>query len=113
MYIWTIGYFPFTMGGPLERPVKCDVPVTGPFDIGAGYQAFVAVSPSGKTFVAESITGAIVGPSLEEVRADVASATVAVMTKAVMTKQIESAKKQVAIVQTLSPKEFWHLLRAD
>lgn len=24
MDIWTMGYFPFTMGGPVERPIKAE-----------------------------------------------------------------------------------------
>lgn len=108
MVIWTIGYFPFTMGGRVNRPIKCDVPVEGPFDIGAGYQAYVATSPSGKTFVAEGITGAIVGSTLESVRDDVRVAVVGVMEE-----QVEAARQQVSGARMLTPEKFWHMLRAN
>ena len=31
--VWTCQYRPFTMGGPVERPVKCELPADGPHDL--------------------------------------------------------------------------------
>jgi hypothetical protein len=107
MKIWTEAYRPFIMGGDCNAPIICDVPVDGPFDLGAGYQGFLAVSPNGETFVAESVTGAIVGATVKTVREDIATAE-----KAVMDSQIEWAKKRVLKACVVSRTEFWRLLRA-
>lgn len=108
MRIWTFAYRPWIMGGNVNAPVMCDVPVTGPYDVGKGLQVYLATSPSGRTFVAESITGALVGPTVPDVRADVELAT-----KEVMDKQIEDAKSAVLGVHMIAVKNFWMLLRAD
>lgn len=107
MKIWTKAYRPFIMGGDCNAPIICDVPVDGPFDLGVGYQGFLAVSPNGKTFVAESITGAIVGSTVDGVRKDIK-----VGDKAVMERQIAQAKELVLRADTVSQDEFWKLLRA-
>lgn len=52
---------------------KCDVPVTGPHDLGKGFSAYLLTSPSGRTFVAEAESGGIVSDTLENARADVAA----------------------------------------
>lgn len=95
------------MGGNVNAPVSCEVEALGPFDLGAGYQGFLVVAPSGKTFVAESITGGIVGSTVDEVRADVASAD-----KEMMARQIENALKRGQEAVAVSVDEFWRLLRA-
>lgn len=105
--IWTLGYFPSTLGSELWQPVGCEVPAQGPFDVGKGYQAYVIVSPNGTTFVAESETGAIIGPSLDEVRADIAAGE-----EAVMRKQIEEARVKAARARPYSPQDFWKMLKA-
>lgn len=107
MKIWARAYRPFIMGGNCHAPIICDVPVDGPFDLGMGYQGFLAVSPSGKTFVAESITGAIVGPTVKAVRQDIKVAD-----KVVMEEQIARAKERVLCAQVVSQSEFWKMLRA-
>lgn len=108
MRIWTEAYRPFIMGGDCNAPIICDVPVTGPFDLGRGYQGFLAVSPNGKTFVAESFTGAIVGSTLNGVREDIEDADAMVMEE-----QIAHARKRVLQAATVSRDEFWKMLRAD
>jgi hypothetical protein len=107
MKIWTNGYRPFIMGGDVNAPVFCDVPVDGPFDLGKGYEGFLAVSPSGRTFVAESITGAIVGSTVAEVRKDVTTAD-----EAIMKEQIAEAQKRVRRAERVSPADFWRMLKA-
>ncbi len=108
MRIWTEAYRPLIMGGDCNAPIICDVPVTGPFDLGKGHQGFLAVSPNRKTFVAESITGAIVGSTVEAVRKDIKIAD-----EAVMEEQVTSARRRVLRANTVSRDEFWNLLRAD
>jgi hypothetical protein len=107
MKIWTTNYRPFILGGDVNAPIMADVPVSGPFDIGQGFQAYLAVGPNGKTFVAESITGAIVGSTIEQVREDVASGK-----KSDMDKQIEDAKKMVLRAYEATPEELWKRLKA-
>jgi len=107
MRIWTEAYRPFIMGGDCNAPIVCAVPVDGPFDLGAGQQGFLAVSPSGRTFVAEGVTGAIVGSTIEGVRRDVEMAD-----RTVMEEQIASAEKRVLQATPVSRDEFWRLLRA-
>jgi hypothetical protein len=84
------------------------VEVDGPFDLGKGYEGFLAVSPHGQTFVAEAETGAIVGSTVREVRQDIETAEAAVMDA-----QITDAKKRVLKARTVSLSEFWRLLRAQ
>jgi len=107
MKIWTEAYQPFIIGGDCNTPIICDIPVAGPFDLGSGYQGYLAVSPSGKTFVAESITGAIVGPTIDEVRKDIEEAD-----KTVMEEQIAFAKKRVSKAVEVTQDRFWQMLRA-
>lgn len=107
MKIWTVAYRPFVMGGNVYATIYCEVEVTGPHDLGKGYQGYMATSPSGETFVVESTTGAIVGPTLEEVRADVAAAD-----KTVMDEQIANAAEQFKEAERVSPDYFWRFLRA-
>lgn len=107
MRIWTEAYRPWIMGGDCNAPIVCDVPVDGPFDLG-GFQCFLATSPSGKTFVAEGITGAIVGPTIEAVCSDIEAAD-----EAIVEEQIAHAKIRVLRADTVSWKVFWRLLRAD
>jgi hypothetical protein len=105
MKVWMIGYFPMTMGGKVHRPIICDVPVEGPFDLGAGYTGYVVRSPGGSVRIAESITGAVVGPDLETVRQDVAEAVVGVMAE-----QVEQAKGTVKSAQAVTPEQFWQMM---
>jgi hypothetical protein len=106
MKIWTMGYFPFTLGGDVHRPICCDVEVSGPHDLGFGYQGYVATSPNGRTFVAESETGAIVGPSLSDVINDISQGD-----PSIMRKQIEKAHETAKRAEELSPDRFWSLIK--
>ncbi len=104
--VWTLGYSPFIMGGNVNAPIMAEVEALGPFDLGKGYSGYLVTSPTGKTFVAESETGAFVGPDIESVRADVRDAD-----PKVMWEQVEEAKKLLVDVRYLSPKEFWSMFR--
>lgn len=104
---WTTNYRPFIMGGDVNAPIMAEIEASGPFDIGKGYLAYLIVSPSGKTFVCESVTGAIVGSTIEQVKDDVKSGT-----KKDMDKQIDDAKSMVKRAYMASADEFWHRLRA-
>lgn len=110
MRIWTIGYFPWILGGDVKPNVMADVEVDGPHDLGKGYIGYRAASPSGKTYIAESETGAIIGGSLSMVRADIADAD-----EEVMRKQIANAHERLNLHDTrfMTPADFWQHMKAD
>jgi hypothetical protein len=96
------------MGGDVRRPISCDVPVSGPFDLGKGYQGYLGVAPNGRTFVVESETGAIVGNTLENVIDDISQGD-----PDVMRRQIEKARETVKRAQEMSQDDFWRMLKGD
>ncbi len=104
--IWVPCYRPFIMGGDVNRPVKCEIEAQGPFDIGKGFKAYLVSKPGGRFAVAEATTGAIVGDTLEEVRADIKDGSAAVMRK-----QVAESAIQVARAFTVEPDEFWSLMK--
>ena len=108
MEIWTLQYRPFTMGGKVYQPAKCDVEVDGPHDLGGGYQGYIATAPNGRTFVAEATSGAIVGPTLEDVRGDISQAD-----PAVMAEQVAKAIAQSATAAVITPEDFWQCLHCS
>ena len=71
--IWKWGYFPFTLGGEVHRPIKTTVAVGEPLDLGKGYSGYLIEGPNGQKFIAEATSGGIVGPDLKSVREDIAS----------------------------------------
>ena len=107
MKIWTQSYRPFIMGGDVNAPVWIDIePASEPYDLGKGYKGVTVISPSGKIFVAEIETGAIVGSKIREVRADIEAAD-----EDTMRRQIEDARKRVERACHVHPNEFWRQLK--
>ncbi len=104
--IWTMGYFPFTMGGNVHQPIVTEIGYIEEKNIGKGFKAFSFKTPKGNFRIAESTTGAIVGKSFDEVKADVKSAS-----KKVMTKQIEEGKEMIKGVKPCSRKKFFEMYR--
>jgi hypothetical protein len=106
--IWSIGYFPFTMGGKVHRPIKTEIEINDNqiFDLGKGKKGYLIISPKGKTYVAESETGAFVGSTIEDVRKDILEGD-----KKVMNKQIKEAKEQVRMAEKFEPEEFWRFFK--
>jgi hypothetical protein len=108
MIVYTQRYRPFVFGSPIDF-IKCNVEVhLGPFDVGAGYQAFIIVAPNGKVFIAEAETGAFIGPSIEHVKEDIKTGD-----PEEMKRQIETARKQVQQAVLLEPEEFWKWLKCN
>lgn len=105
MKIWTRNYRPFIMGCDVNAPMMADVPVVGPFDLEKGYQGYLAVSPAGNTFVVESLTGGIVGDSIEEVRADISDAD-----EEFMRQQIVTANELSKRAYMVTPEVLWKKL---
>lgn len=106
--VWTMGYFPFTVGGSVHQPIITEVEVIEEKRIGKGFKAFSFKTPTGTTRIAESVTGAIVAASFDEVIRDVAQSK-----KVVILEQIaESAKMlQSGTVKHYAPKEFFKLYK--
>ncbi len=104
--IWTRGYRPFILGGDVNHPVCCDVEAEGPFRLGKGYWGYIVLKPSGEQVVAESTTGAVVGPSLAAVRRDIKTAEVSLMRDQIA----ESGVKARSAVK-LPAAQFWKMMR--
>lgn len=101
--VWTLGYFPMTMGGRVWRPMRAKIPVTGPHDLGKGFEGYLCLGPGGATEVAESTSGAIVGDTLEAVRADIAACDDVDL----MRKQCQSATARLTDVVDVEPDDWW------
>jgi hypothetical protein len=104
---WTYIYEPFTMGGSVWRPATAALECLGPYDLGAGYQGYLSVSPlTGKWIVCESDSCAIVGHSLDEVRKDIAEGDADVMKM-----QVEHAIMEYRKASRVEPDKFWEKMR--
>jgi len=103
--VYTMKYEPFIMGGSVWQPVAAIVDYEGEYDLGKGYKGYLIVSPDGKTFVAESESGAFVGPSIQEVRNDIAKCK----DLEFMKKQVKNGKTQSKQAREISAEEFWKL----
>lgn len=58
---WTRQYEPFRLGGNLHTAICADLPCSGPFELGHGYEGYVAISPlTGKMHVIEACSGGLV-----------------------------------------------------
>jgi len=104
--IWTEAYRPFIMGGDVNAPIATEVEVDEPVDVGHGIQVYEITSPSGQTHIAEATTGAFVGTSLKQVKADVLMGD-----PKVMKKQIKDAMERFKRADHLSPEKFWSMFR--
>lgn len=103
--IWTAAYMPFILGGDVYQPLFCEVEAQGPIDLGRGYKGYLVLAPDGSTVVAESTSGGLVGPTIQEVRADIKSGSIAVMRK-----QVEEAVEKGKTARPIAPEEFWTLM---
>lgn len=90
------------MMGDVDAPLKTEIEVGDRFDIGKGFEAYLVVSPKGKTHVVEATTGAFVGTTIDAVKADIFAGDIKVMRK-----QIEDAKKEFQKAIPLDNDEFW------
>ena len=108
MIIWTRGHRPFILGGDVNAPVGIKIEEPGEkHELGKGYYCYVITSPlTGKTYVAEAETGAIVGSLLVGVRDDVTAAD-----PKVMKQQIYLAREEKTRVLVLEADKFWVMMR--
>jgi F420-0:gamma-glutamyl ligase-like protein len=104
--VWTMGYFPFTVGGNVWQPIKAEVEATGPHELGKGFKGYLCTSPSGRTKVAEASTGAIVGDTLIDVMKDIADCDDIEF----MNKQVRDATREMKQGHDLTTEDFWNRL---
>jgi hypothetical protein len=102
--IWTFQEINFR-GLPASAPVCVHVEADGPFDIGNGWSAYVVTAPNAQIFVAEALTGALVGGSLEEVRADMAKAN-----PIILAEQEAMVREQAPKASEITLDEWWSKL---
>lgn len=106
--IWGKAYNPFRLGGDVNAPMSCEVLVYDrPVALGKGYKGYLVEAPNGKTYVAESTTGGIVGKNLTMVKADIRVASLKVMKD-----QIKQAKLDAEKTVPVSEQEFWRRMGA-
>ena len=107
--VWTIGKLgPLQLGGHPVFVLATDMPVTGPYDIGKGYQVYTATSPKGTEFVFESTTGASVGhQGLAQVIKDMEGCS-----PELAAKQVKQAAEwfDSHVLEVVEPAEFWSRL---
>ena len=108
MKVFTLEYVPFVMGGSVWQPMACEVEADGPHDIGHGFEGYIVTAPNGKTFIAEAISGAFVGPDLETVRNDIR-----IGEKETMQKQVYDALAMSEKARMAEPDEFWRKLKCN
>ncbi len=103
--IWTIRHRPFVMGGRVDSAVSTEVKIIEEKQIGKGFYGFSFKTPKGTLKIAESITGAIVGDSFEEVISDIKNAPLKIIKQ-----QIEDVKRELKKgCQRLSNQDFFKL----
>ncbi len=107
--VYTLEYVPFGMGGNVWRPVSTDVEHHGEYDLGKGFKGHVIYAPSGRTYVAESRSGAFVGPNIFDIRRDIATCE----NIKYMEQQVTDAIKQSKQARQIKAKEFWKLLKQE
>jgi hypothetical protein len=107
--VWTLEYVPFVMGGNVWQPVSTDVEHHGEYNLGKGYKGHLIYAPSGRTYVAESRSGAFVGPSIQDVRQDIADCE----DISLMEKQVTDAIEKSKQARRIKAKEFWRLLKQN
>ena len=106
MKVWTEAYRPFMLGD-VHAPICTDIEVGEPVDLGGGNVGYLVASPTGKTYVAEGTTGALVGSSIAQVREDISAAD-----PAVLRKQLAWAAERVKAATLLEKDEFWGMFAA-
>ena len=98
--IWTLQRNPFAFG-IRDEPVGVEVEGIK-VDLGKGFTGIIAMSPSGRTVVAEFTSGAIVGHTVEEVRNDILIGVTRIMEQ-----QVAQAMLTARSVKTLPANKFW------
>lgn len=107
--VWTWGYFPFTCGGEVNRPIFTNAVVPKDIklhDLGKGFFGYLIGCKNGFVVV-EKETGGIVGDNLESVRRDIAECD----DIKIMQRQIEENKKHGQRASYEKPEKFWDMIK--
>jgi hypothetical protein len=94
------------MGGNVNQPIATEVDCSEEFDLGKGFKGVIAVSPNGKTYVVETTSGGIVGNSVDDVKADIASASND------LAEQVKGEIERGKTADLVKPDEFWKMMGA-
>lgn len=86
----------------MKRLIKCEIEVQGPYDLGKGFQGYVALSPKGKGFIVEIASRGIVGDSIETVRKDIEEGDIEVMKE-----QVKQGIQDFKLATEVETSEFW------
>lgn len=103
--VWTHAYRPFIMGGNTNRPVATCVEVIEEKQTGK-ITLFSFKTPKGAIRVAEKLTGAIVGDSIESVEKDLLNSD-----PKLIEDQLQQAKLYSEQAETLDSEAFFSLYR--
>lgn len=105
---WTYFYEPFTCGGELDQPARCDElnatlrvtlgnPATFHVDV------YVVPRPSGRgNLIIERTSGGVVGSDLDEVRRDFETAD-----RQVLARQLQAARHNRDRAKVVTAEEWW------
>lgn len=105
--VWTAAYRPFRMGGDPHAPIMAEADAEGPYEAGRGVSVYVVRSPlTQQIYIAEEETGAFIGDSLEQVRADIAATT-----EDVIAAQRVDARAMRARADLISAARFWDMMK--
>lgn len=105
--IWTMGHFPFLMGGEVNQPITTEVDFIEEKDLGKGIKAFSFKTVKGTLKIAESRTGGIVADSFEQLIEQIKDST-----KKELNDQLDRAQLVVdKATKHLSNEEFFKLYR--
>ena len=102
MKAWTYVYSPFRMGGDTWHPTGFEFESNERIELGKGFYGYVLKSPNGKTIVVEEKSGAIVGDSLERVKADIENGDIEIMKQ-----QVKQACD--VNVKIIDEEDFWKI----
>lgn len=113
MEICTMGYFPFTFGGDIQRPIKTTIEEYTRVDIGKGYYGILVKNPVRNLWhLAQEDCGCLIGTHknkadlLKQVRNDVKTGD-----EELMKEQIEKGKKLLDRAHTLEPQKFFEMFK--
>ena len=105
MNVISYGLFLFTLEGDPQKPIKCDLPVDGPFALGAGREGYLITKPNGGTYVVDATTSLIIGRNVEQVRTEINN-----VTPEFVECRLEALKAILAAPVPLKPDDFWSKL---
>lgn len=101
--IWTMGYFPFTMGGNVNRPISTEVKIIETKKL-KGINFFSFKTPKGTLKVCEAKTGGIIADDFEDLKANIKGCS-----QTFLQKQIKDAKPEY--IKYMTNEEFFSMYK--